>query len=241
MPMVNGPQMSAAARVLARNGCDVAVPRGQVCCGAISSHVGDLDSARKLARRNIDVFLDAGVDAVVVASAGCGTRMKEYGHLLRRDRDYSAKAERFGGLVKDIHEFLVDLPFEPPVARLDYRVTYQDSCHLANAQRVTEQPRRILRSIPGVEFVELPNASKCCGAGGTYTITERESSLRVLATKMAAVRDTGADVVATANPGCVMQLQYGARREGLAARTVYVTDLLDEAYALEDAQAMEVG
>ena len=241
MPMVNGPQMSAAARVLARNGCDVAVPRGQVCCGAISSHVGDLDSARKLARRNIDVFLDAGVDAVVVASAGCGTRMKEYGHLLRRDRDYSAKAERFGGLVKDIHEFLVDLPFEPPVARLDYRVTYQDSCHLANAQRVTEQPRRILRSIPGVEFVELPNASKCCGAGGTYTITERESSLRVLATKMAAVRETGADVVATANPGCVMQLQYGARREGLAARTVYVTDLLDEAYALEDAQGASVG
>ena len=241
MPMVNGPQMSAAARVLARNGCDVAVPRGQVCCGAISSHVGDLDSARKLARRNIDVFLDAGVDAVVVASAGCGTRMKEYGYLLRRDRDYSAKAERFGGLVKDIHEFLVDLPFEPPVARLDYRVTYQDSCHLANAQRVTEQPRRILRSIPGVEFVELPNASKCCGAGGTYTITERESSLRVLATKMAAVRETGADVVATANPGCVMQLQYGARREGLAARTVYVTDLLDEAYALEDAQGASVG
>ncbi len=240
MPMVNGPQMSAAARVLARNGCDVAVPRGQVCCGAISSHVGDLDSARKLARRNIDVFLDAGVDAVVVASAGCGTRMKEYGHLLRRDRAYSAKAERLSGMVKDIHEFLVDLPFEPPVARLDYRVTYQDSCHLANAQRVTEQPRRILRSIPGVEFVELPNASRCCGAGGTYTITERESSLRVLATKMAAVRETGADVVATANPGCVMQLQYGARREGLAARTVYVTDLLDEAYALEDAPGESV-
>ena len=240
MPMVNGPQMSAAARVLARNGCDVAVPRGQVCCGAISSHVGDLDSARKLARRNIDVFLDAGVDAVVVASAGCGTRMKEYGHLLRRDPAYSAKAERLSGMVKDIHEFLVDLPFEPPVARLDYRVTYQDSCHLANAQRVTEQPRRILRSIPGVEFVELPNASKCCGAGGTYTITERESSLRVLATKMAAVRETGADVVATANPGCVMQLQYGARREGLAARTVYVTDLLDEAYALEDAPGESV-
>ena len=234
MPMVNGPQMSAAARVLARNGCDVVAPRGQVCCGAISSHVGDLDSARKLARRNVDEFLDAGVDAVVVASAGCGTRMKEYGHLLRRDAGYAAKAERLSGMVKDIHEFLVDLPFEPPSASLEYRVTYQDSCHLANTQRVVEQPRQILRSIPGVEFVELPNASKCCGAGGTYTITERESSLRVLATKMAAVRETGANVVATANPGCVMQLQYGVRREGLAARTVYVTDLLDEAYGLEE-------
>ena len=236
MPLVNGPQMAAAARVLARNGCDVAVPRGQVCCGAISSHVGDLDSARKQARRNIDVFLDAGVEAVVVASAGCGTRMKEYGHLLRRDSAYAGKAERLSEMVKDIHEFLVDLPYEPPTARLDCRVTYQDSCHLANTQRITDQPRRILRSIPGVEFVELPNASRCCGAGGTYTITERESSLKVLASKMAAVKGTGADVVATANPGCVMQLQYGAKREGLDARAVYVTDLLDEAYALEDAQ-----
>ena len=236
MPMVNGPQMEAAARVLARNGCDVVVPRGQVCCGAISSHVGDLDSARKLARRNVDEFLDADVDAVVVASAGCGTRMKEYGHLLRYDAAYAVKAERLSGMVKDIHEFLVELPFEPPSASLDYRVTYQDSCHLANTQRVVEQPRRILRSIPGVEFVELPNASKCCGAGGTYTITERESSLRVLETKMASVRETGADIVATANPGCVMQIQYGARREGLASRVLYVTDLLDEAYALEEAQ-----
>ena len=241
MPLVNGPQMEAVARVLARNGCDVVAPRGQVCCGAISSHVGDLDAARRLARRNVDEFLDAGVDAVVVASAGCGTRMKEYGHLLRRDSGYAAKAERLSQMVKDIHEFLVELPFEPPTASLDYRVTYQDSCHLANTQRVVEQPRRILRSIPGVEFVELSNASKCCGAGGTYTITERESSLRVLETKMAAVRETDADVVATANPGCVMQLQYGARREGLASRAVYVTDLLDEAYALEEVQAAAGG
>ena len=165
MPLVNGPQMAAAARVLARNGCDVAVPRGQVCCGAISSHVGDLDSARKQARRNIDVFLDAGVEAVVVASAGCGTRMKEYGHLLRRDSAYAGKAERLSEMVKDIHEFLVALPYEPPTARLDCRVTYQDSCHLANTQRITAQPRSILRSIPGVEFVELPNASRCCGGG----------------------------------------------------------------------------
>ena len=241
MPLVNGPQMAAVARVLARNGCDVVVPRGQLCCGAISSHVGDLDSARKLARRNVDEFLDAGVDAVVVASAGCGTRMKEYGHLLRHDSAYSGKAERLSQMVKDVHEFLVELPFEAPSASLGYRVTYQDSCHLANTQRVVQQPRQILQSIPGMEFVELSNASKCCGAGGTYTITERESSLRVLATKMAAVRETGADVVATANPGCVMQLQYGARREGLAARAVYVTDLLDEAYALEEAQATAKG
>ncbi|MCH7785996.1 MAG: (Fe-S)-binding protein [Chloroflexi bacterium] len=233
MPLVNGPQMNAVARVLARNGCEVAVPGGQGCCGALNTHVGDLDTARDMARRNIDVFLAADVDAIVVASAGCGTRMKEYDHLLRNDAEYSEKARLFSDKVKDIHEYLVELPFEPPKASLSYRVTYQDSCHLSNTQRVTLQPREILLSIPGIEFVELSNASMCCGAGGTYTITEREFSLKILDSKMEAVRDTGADVIATANPGCVLQLQYGAQREGLDMKAVYVTDLLDEAYRLE--------
>jgi Fe-S oxidoreductase len=234
MPLVNGPQMDAATRVLARNGCEVVVPERQVCCGALNSHVGDLDTARNLARRNIDVFLASGVDAIIVASAGCGSRMKGYDHLLRDDAEYVQKARRFSEMVKDIHEFLVDLPFEPPTAGLNYRVTYQDSCHLSNAQRVTQQPRELLRSIPGIEFVELSNASQCCGAGGTYTITERESSLSILDTKMRAVIETEADIVATANPGCVLQLQYGAVREGLRTKVCYVTDLLDEAYRLEN-------
>ena len=233
MPLMNGPQMNAVTRVLARNGCEVAVPKGQVCCGAINSHVGDLDTARELARRNIDVFLDSGVDAIVVASAGCGSRMKEYHHLLRNDSEYSQTACRFSEMVKDIHEFLVELPFEPPKASVNRKVTYQDSCHLSNGQRVTRQPRELLSSIPGIEFVELPNASICCGAGGTYTITEREMSLKVLDSKMSAVRETGADVIATANPGCVLQLQYGAQRGGLPIGVKYVTDLLDEAYRLE--------
>ncbi|MCH8109440.1 MAG: (Fe-S)-binding protein [Chloroflexi bacterium] len=233
MPLVNGPQMNAVARVLARNGCEVAVPGGQGCCGALNTHVGDLNTARDMARRNIDVFLAADVDAIVVASAGCGTRMKEYDHLLRNDAEYSEKARLFSDKVKDIHEYLVELPFEPPKASLSYRVTYQDSCHLSNTQRVTLQPREILLSIPGIEFVELSNASMCCGAGGTYTITEREFSLKILDSKMEAVKDTGADVIATANPGCVLQLQYGAQREGLDMKAVYVTDLLDEAYRLE--------
>ena len=234
MPLVNGPEMDAAVRVLARNGCEIVVPKDQVCCGAINSHVGDLDTARKLARRNIDVFTDAGVEYVIVASAGCGSRMKEYDHLLSKDPAYSDKAERFSATVKDINEFLVDLPFDPPKAALDYRVTYQDSCHLGNAQRITAAPRRILRSIPGVEFVELPDAGQCCGAGGTYTITERDFSLRVLNTKMDAFETTGADVIATANPGCLMQLQYGVQDRELSAQVKYVTDLLDEAYQNEN-------
>ena len=160
--------------------------------------------------------------------------MKEYDHLLKDDPTYSVKAEEFVTTVKDIHEFLVDLPFTPPTAELDYRVTYQDSCHLGNAQRITSAPRQILDSIPGVEYVELPGAGQCCGAGGTYTITEREFSLRVLGSKMDAFETTGADVLATANPGCLLQLQYGVDDRGLSADVKYVTDLLDEAYQLED-------
>lgn len=233
MPLVHGPEMNAVVRVLSRNGCEVVVTRGQVCCGAINTHVGDLETARDLARRNIDAFLASGVDAVIVASAGCGSRMKEYDHLLRHDERYTGKAAEFSEKVKDIHEFLVELPFEEPGGRLDYRVTYQDSCHLANGQLVTSQPRTLLQSIPGIDFVELTDAAMCCGGGGTYTITERDLSLRVLATKMSAVKDTGADVVATANPGCLLQLQYGVQREGKDVRVCYVTDLLDESYRLE--------
>ena len=233
MPLLNGPEMDAAVRVLARNGCEVAVPDGQVCCGAINSHVGDLETTRRLARRNIDVFSEAGLDAVVVASAGCGARMKEYGHLLEADPEYSGRAADFSETVKDIHEFLVELPFEPPVGRVEQRVTYQDSCHLGNAQRITDAPRQILGSIPGVEFVELPNSGRCCGAGGTYSITERDLSLRVLASKMNDFQTTGADVLATANPGCLMQLQYGVTDRNLPVSVNYVTDLLDEAYRKE--------
>ena len=234
MPLFSGNEMDAVVRVLNRNGCEVVVPEGQTCCGAIHSHVGDLDTTRSMAKRNIDVFNDAGVDAVVIASAGCGSRMKEYDHLLKDDREYADKAECFVQTVKDIHEFLVELPFTPPAAALDYTVTYQDSCHLGNAQRITSAPRQILNAIPGVEFVELPGAGRCCGAGGTYTITERDFSLRVLGSKMDAFETTGADVIATANPGCLLQLQYGVEDRKLSADVKYVTDLLDEAYQLED-------
>lgn len=230
MPLMHGPQMAAAMRVLARNGCEVEVTKGQACCGAIHSHVGDLPRARDLARQNIDAFENRDVDALVVASAGCGARMKEYGHLLRDDPDYAERAERFGRTVKDIHEFLVDLPFTPPTRGIHKRVTYQDSCHLANAQRITAAPRTLLTSIPGIEFVEMERSNICCGAGGTYTITEREFSLRVLDSKMQRVRETDAELLATANPGCVLQLQYGAKRHGLPVEVKYVTDILDDAY-----------
>lgn len=233
MPLIHGPEMNAVVRVLTRNGCEVVVTKAQVCCGAINSHVGDLDTTRRLARHNIDAFLAEDIDYVAVASAGCGSRMKEYGHLLRNDPVYAEKADAFSAKVQDIHELLTALPIKPPKGRLPYRVTYQDSCHLSNAQRITAAPRELLRSIPGIEFVELSNADKCCGAGGTYTITERDFSMRVLDSKMRAVRETRANVIATANPGCLMQLQYGAQRDGMSLDVRYITDLLDESYRKE--------
>ena len=234
MPLTHGSEMEAVTRVLSRNGCEVVVTKAQVCCGALNTHVGDLETARDLARRNIDAFLAEGVDAVIVASAGCGVRMKEYDHLLKDDPDYGEKAVRFSAIVKDVHEFLVDLPFDPPKGQLDYRVTYQDSCHLSHAQRITEAPRVLLNSIPGIDFVEMADSTRCCGAGGSYTITERDFSLRVLDTKMGNVAASGADVIATANPGCVIQLQYGVKRQRSTAQVRYVTDLLDEAYRAEE-------
>ncbi len=234
MPLMHGPEMDAAVRVLTRNGCDVEVTNGQGCCGAIHSHVGDLDRARELARKNIEAFERREISAVITASAGCGARMKEYGHLLERDAEYAERAAMFSRKVKDIHEYLVDLPFVPPRGRIAKRVTYQDSCHLANAQNITDTPRIILASIPGVELVEMEQSNVCCGAGGTYTITERAFSLRVLNSKMRNVGRTNADVLATANPGCVLQLQYGAQRYGPLIEVKYVTDLLDEAYQRED-------
>ena len=233
MPLVNGPEMRAVTRVLARNGYTVEVTKGQACCGAISSHVGDLETSRALARRNIDAFPTSVLAAVVVASGGCGVRMKEYGDLLRDDPAYAQKALEFSEAVKDVHEFLVDISFNAPKGHVPRRVTYQDSCHLSHAQRITDAPRQVLRSIPGIEFAEMENSAGCCGAGGTYSITEREFSLRVLDSKMEKVRDTQADIVATANPGCLVQLQLGVRRARLPMKVQYITDLLDEAYSSE--------
>lgn len=234
MPLINGPEMDAVVRVLARNGCEVTIPKNQVCCGAINTHVGDLETARQLARRNIDTFLNSSAQSIVVASAGCGVRMKEYGHLLLQDPDYAEKANKFSSMVKDIHEFLADLPLTPPKGKLDYTVTYQDSCHLSNAQAITAQPRTLIQSIPGVKFVELKNSAICCGAGGTYTITERESSQNILNAKMKEINNTSADIIASANPGCVLQLQLGSKTSDVPIEVRYVTDLLDESYRLED-------
>ncbi|HIA75578.1 MAG TPA: (Fe-S)-binding protein [Dehalococcoidia bacterium] len=231
MPLTQGNQMRAAVRVLNRAGKDVEIPSSQVCCGAINSHVGDLEKAKELARENIEAFSKGDKDEpIVVASAGCGTRMKEYAPLLADDPEYSSRAASFSKRVVDINEYLNGIQLLPGEFSIPRVVTYQDSCHLANVQKVRDAPRNLLKSIQGVDFCELKGSNICCGAGGTYMITEPEMSKAILANKMEDIIDSGADTIATANPGCFMQLENGIREAGLDVEVKYVTDLLDEAY-----------
>ncbi len=234
MPLTYPRTHEATVRVLARNRCRVVPVPDQVCCGALHIHNGDPVAARSLARRNIDLFLASGVDAVVVNSAGCGSAMKEYADLFRDDAAYREKAARFAGSVNDVTEFLAALPFEQPRGRVEARVTYQDSCHLVHAQRIREGPRELLRSIPGLELVEMEAPDRCCGSAGIYNLTETEMSRSLLAEKMKDVDATGAAILATANPGCMLQLEAGARNSGGPSReVVHVVELLDRAYAAE--------
>ncbi len=235
MPLVQAPTMEASVRVLTRNGCDVAVPLGQGCCGALNLHSGDIDMARQMARRNLDVFLDAGVERVVVASAGCGSAMKEYGELFSEDSHYREKAECLSTMTVDITELLVSLPFHPPTGVVSRRITYQDPCHLAHAQRITRPPRDILRSIQGVELVEMENSTMCCGAAGIYSLAQTQLSRQILESKIEKVAATGAETVVTANPGCMIQLEAGLRLADIPGEVCHVVDILDEAYRAEGA------
>jgi Fe-S oxidoreductase len=230
MPIAQGPTMEAAVRLLVRNGCQVLVPPAQVCCGALNLHGGDREQARRMARRNIDAFLDAGVEAIVVASAGCGSTMKEYRHLLEDDPEYQERAWWFSEMVKDVSEFLTTLPLALPDRQKGLRVTYQDACHLAHAQRITQQPRELLRRIPGVELVEMEDASRCCGAAGLYTMLQPQMSRRLMERKVEAILNTKADVVVSGNPGCMIQMQAGMRRAGSQVRVMHLVELLDAAY-----------
>jgi glycolate oxidase iron-sulfur subunit len=226
MPLVYGPVHRATLRVLRRNGCEVHVPRQQVCCGALNVHAGEQTAARDMARQNLRAFLGRGLDAIVVNSAGCGATMKEYGELLLE----SSEAAEFGRLTRDVNEFLAALelrPFARPVART---VTLQESCHLVHAQRIKDAPRALLAAIPGLELREMAHSDLCCGSAGLYMLTQQEMATRILDQKMAEIAATGASTIVTANPGCMMQLQRGVKRHRLAAEVKHVVELLDEAY-----------
>jgi glycolate oxidase iron-sulfur subunit len=220
----------ATVRVLQKNGCEVVVSAGQGCCGALHMHAGIRSEARKLARCNIDAVLAGGIDAIITNAAGCGSTLKEYHDLLEHDPDYAEKARRFSGLVKDVNEFLASIELNRDMGAVPVTVTYQDSCHLAHGQKVRVPPRTLLAAVPGVEFREMPLADLCCGSAGIYNVVENEMAMAVLEKKMQWVNSTGAQVIATANPGCMLQLQAGVRLHGSGQRVVHVVELLDEAY-----------
>ena len=220
----------ATVRVLRKNGCEVVVPGGQGCCGALHLHAGLREEARELARRNIRALAEGGFDAIVTNAAGCGSTLKEYGELLEDDAEYAARAREFSGRVRDVTEFLASIELNRRLGPLPITVTYQDACHLAHGQRVRAAPRKLLEAIPGLQFREMPLSDLCCGSAGIYNVTQNEMSLEILERKMENVNRSGADVIATANPGCTLQLRAGVSLHGQGQRVAHVVELLDEAY-----------
>ena len=222
----------ATIRVLTANGCEVVVPAAQLCCGALSAHAGVREAARDLARKNIAAFASANFDAVVTNAAGCGSTLKEYDHLFSPDESEHALAAAFRTKVRDVTEFLAAHGLSAPLQPLPIRVTYQDSCHLLHGQRIRNAPRQLLRAIPSLDFVELPYSEICCGSAGVYNVTETEAALDLLADKMQNAAATRAQTIATANPGCLLQLRAGAQIHRTGQEVLHVIELLDRATQL---------
>ena len=225
----------ATVRVLTRNGCEVVVPRDQGCCGALHVHAGIRGIARDLAKRNIQVFLDGGFDAIISNAAGCGSVLKEYPLLFEEeDKEFHKSAKAFVAKLRDVTEFLAGIDLNREMGMMKVRATYQDPCHLGHAQRIRTAPRKLLAAIPGLELVELKEADICCGSAGVYNVVHNEMSEQLLANKMRRIGETRAEVVLTANPGCLLQLRAGVQREGNHRRVLHVIELLDEAYRIAD-------
>ena len=234
MPIFQGSIMDATVRVLNRNGFDVVSPDGQGCCGALNIHAGEREKASEMAINNIEVFLQANVDRILTVSAGCGSTMKEYQTLLRKSADIASEnVRKFVSMTQDITEFLVSIPLSVPKIPLPIKVTYQDSCHLAHAQKITKAPRDILHSIPGLELVELKDSLICCGAAGTYQLVQKDLSEKLLSKKMVSIIDTQTDAVVTANPGCIIQIENGMKQNSLNSPVYHIVELLDLAYSTE--------
>ena len=221
----------ATIRVLQKNGCEVLLPPDQGCCGALHVHGGDMDGGRELARRNIAAFEGLGLDAIIVNAAGCGSTMKEYGHLLHDDPAWAERAKAFAAKVRDVSEFLAGIELNTRDLRpVNATVTYQEPCHLAHAQRISAQPRALLRAIPGLILKEMHESSLCCGSAGIYNITEPEMAAQLGNRKLDNAMATKADILITANPGCHLQLAGGLRRRGSSIRIRHIVEMLDEAY-----------
>jgi len=223
-------ESAATVRVLSRNGCSVATPRDVKCCGMPARGYGRLDLVRSQAQHNISLFDQYQVDVIVTDCATCGSTLKEYGAFFKDDAEWADRAAAFSNKVRDVSEFLAEIPLEKPRGQIAKRVTYHDPCHLRRAQHVWQQPRALLKLIDGLEFVELNEADWCCGSAGSQLITHYDTSTKVMDRKMDNLASSGAQVIASGCPGCQMQLLTGARRRGLPVRVVHPVTLLDEAY-----------
>ena len=230
----------ATSRTLRVNGYRIVRATGQGCCGALHAHAGDLETARELARANIAAFEKSGAELIGVNAAGCGAMMKEYGHLLADDPVWDTRAAAMAARVRDVSELLAAAGPKPG-APLPLRVTYDAPCHLLHAQRVVSPPLAVLRAIPELTLLPLTDAEHCCGAAGIYNLIEPETSNAVLAPKLRHIAATGADWVATGNPGCLMQIGAGLRRARARARVIHPVDLLDASYARLDSVAKADG
>ncbi len=221
----------ATVRVLQRNGYEVHFPQGQTCCNAAALHSGDTAQAHDLARQNIDAFLGDEYLAIINNAGGCGAALKGYAHLFADDPVYAERARAFVAKVKDISEFLVDHLHNPPTGYVQARITYVDSCHLRHGQKISKQPRTLLRSIPGIELIELAQPDMCCGSAGIYNLVQPAMANQALDAKLADVRATDAAIIVAANTGCYMQMVYGVKRGGLDAPVMHVVELLERSYA----------
>lgn len=220
------------AEVLAHNGCEVYTPSNQSCCGSLHAHNGEWDLACELARRNLDQFPPNQFDAIITNAGGCGSHLKHYHKLLHDDPRYAAAAHDWDSKVKDIHEWLAKIGVTAPKPgdQPNQTVTYHESCHLCHGQKISSQPRQVLRKIPGLTLVELPEASWCCGSAGIYNLTQPEMAGQLLERKVDHILTTGATVVATGNPGCLLQVVNGLKSRGVGIRVVHPVTLLAEAY-----------
>jgi glycolate oxidase iron-sulfur subunit len=221
-----------AVEVLRGNGYNVHLPKGHACCGSLLAHYGGGEDAKSLARETIDAFERLDSEAIVVDSAGCAAYMKEYGRILQDDAEYSARAARISQKTRDFSEFVHGAQITPPPGEFNKSVTYHEACHLVHTQKVSRQPREIIQSIPGVKFVELPEASWCCGSAGVYNVVRYDDSMKFLERKIANLRSTGAEIVVTGNPGCHVQIQYGLKKWGVPMEVMHPATLLRKAFGM---------